>query len=308
MLGNVIAGSGDKTLGTVIGGAAGAILGNKITKPGNDCDHAYGYYDTSGAWHANDVRGNNATGYFDRDSRWVDGAPQGRYDANNQWVAFNGNNQNGYRDQQGNWVPGNTNGYYDSNGRYINVAAPQGNAYNQRDGMVSGYYNNGRWVAGQTSGRYDANGRWISRAPAGRRDNSGNWVWDPQPGYYDQYGRWNRGEVRGSYDDRGRWVVAANGYGQNGYGQNANLDTAARLDRIEQRVNRGIQDRSLDRREATRATSEIASIRRYDRSLRNRNGAITPRNAALVDARIDNLARQLRLDRNDDGRGYGRNG
>ena len=294
VLGNVIAGQGDKTLGTIIGGVGGAVLGNQIAKPGNDCAHAYGYYDKAGAWHANDVRGDTATGYFDRDSRWVDGAPQGRYDSSNRWVASNAGGQNGYRDERGNWVPASANGYYDSSGGWTAVNVNQGGGYGQRDGMVPGYYSNGRWVAGPTSGRYDANGRWIAGVPAGRRNANGVWVADSQPGYYDQYGRWNRGVVVGSYDDRGRWVKGGNGYGQNGI-----VDSRARLDRIEQRIDRGIQDRSLDRREANNAISEVASIRRYDRSLRNRNGAISVRNAALVDVRIDRLSERLRFDRND---------
>lgn len=300
VLGNVIAGSGDKTLGTVIGAAGGALLGNQLTKPGQDCRNAYGYYDKAGAWHANDVRGATATGYFDRDSNWVDGEPRGYYDNNGRWVAANGAvTQAGYRDQNGNWVPATASGYYDARGTWVandrnNNRPGPAVAYQQRDGEVAGYWRNGRWIAGPTTGRYDDNGRWISGQASGRRNANGDWVFDSQPGYYDSNGRWNRGTVRGNYDAQGRWIVAGNGYNQT---TGANI--AVRLDRIEQRIDRGVQDRSLSRAEAANAVSEVAAIKRYDRSLRKRNGAISNRNAALVDARIDRLSQRLRLERND---------
>lgn len=383
VLGNIIAGSSDKTLGTVIGAGAGALLGNQITKPGQDCANAYGFYDKAGAWHSNDLRGGNATGYFNRDSQWVEGTPRGYYDSNNRWIAVDADTaQSGYRNERGNWVPVSAEGYYDAdnqfrtgtasgyynnghwiagptvgrydaNGRWISGAAagrrdasgqwvadaqpgyydrsgrwiagqtrgfydargnwmPVGgygqrgsandqryddnrnNGYNQRDGMVAGYYNSGRWIAGPTTGQYDANGRWIAGAPAGRRDANGNWVFDAQPGYYDNYGRWQRGTVRGSYDNQGRWIDAGNGYGQN-----AIVPTAERLNRIEQRIDRGVRDRSLSQAEARGALNEVASIRLFDRRKRTRNGTISTRNAALVDARIDRLSQRVRLERND---------
>ena len=79
VLGNVIAGQGDKTLGTVIGGVGGGILGNQITKPDADCKHALGYYDKQNRWHASAIEANNARGYYNRDGDWVDGAPNGYY-------------------------------------------------------------------------------------------------------------------------------------------------------------------------------------------------------------------------------------
>ncbi|WP_260583997.1 hypothetical protein [Sphingopyxis sp. PET50] len=46
VLGNVVAGQGYKTLGTVIGAVGRAVIGNQIAKPGRDCRDTYGYYDT----------------------------------------------------------------------------------------------------------------------------------------------------------------------------------------------------------------------------------------------------------------------
>lgn len=75
LLGNVIAGQGDKTVGTVIGAVGGAIIGNQVTKSGDDCRNAYGYYDENNRWHATGVSSSNARGYYDRDGNWVDGPP-----------------------------------------------------------------------------------------------------------------------------------------------------------------------------------------------------------------------------------------
>ncbi len=237
----------------------------------------------------------------------------GRRDANGQWIA---DAQPGYYDRSGRWNAGQTRGFYDARGNWIAVGDndQRGNAYDnrgdyrnngydQRDGMVPGYYNSGRWIAGPTSGQYDANGRWITGAPAGRRDANGNWVADSQPGYYDNYGRWQRGTVRGSYDSQGRWISGGNGYGQNGYGQNndrnGSMTIAERLGRIEERIERGRQDRSLSSAEVRAGRNEIVSIRRDARGKTRRNGSMAPHNAALIDARIDRLSRRVRLERND---------
>src|SRR3954470_19336398 len=55
LIGSAVAGHGDKTTGAVIGGVGGAVIGNQAAKGDADCAHAYGYYDTQGAWHANAV-------------------------------------------------------------------------------------------------------------------------------------------------------------------------------------------------------------------------------------------------------------
>src|SRR5438128_930536 len=72
VLGNVIAGWGDKTLGTVLGAIGGGVVGNQVTKPDRDCRTAYGYYDENSRWHATGVASSEARGYYDREGRWVD--------------------------------------------------------------------------------------------------------------------------------------------------------------------------------------------------------------------------------------------
>ena len=56
VLGNNIAHGGGRTGGTIIGGVAGAALGNSIGRSSTKCDgYAYyngGYYDAYGNWHA----------------------------------------------------------------------------------------------------------------------------------------------------------------------------------------------------------------------------------------------------------------
>lgn len=292
VLGNVIAGRGDKTLGTVIGGVGGAVAGNQIAKPNTDCAHAYGYYDRNNAWHANDVRAGTATGYFDRDSQWVDGPPRGGYDSNNRWVAANGDDRRGDnrydRDDRGN----GTNGYYAADGR---------------PGAVSGYYDNGRWISGPTTGRYDDYGRWIAGAPNGRTGPDGRWVANPEPGYYDSAGRWNRGQAVGYYDNRGVWIPVRgndNGNGNgNGYGNSERRDLASREDRIEQRIRTAFRDGSMNYVEHNRAAAELATIKRDHRRMSDRRGRISPYNEQMLQARLDRLNDRIRYERQN-----GRNG
>ncbi|OYU15619.1 MAG: hypothetical protein CFE37_04650 [Alphaproteobacteria bacterium PA4] len=269
VLGNVIAGRGDKTLGTVIGGVGGAVAGNQIAKPNTDCAHAYGYFDRNNDWHANDVRAGTATGYFDRNSQWIDGAPRGSYDASNRW----------------------------------NVA----DTGNPRPGMASGYYDNGRWVAGPASGRYDDYGRWIAGAPNGRTGPDGRWIANPEPGYYDSAGRWNRGETVGSYDTRGTWVASrgdnrGNGYA-NGYANAERRDLTAREDRIEQRIRSAFRDGSMNYVEHNRAAAELATIKRDHRRMSDRRGRIASNSEQMLQARLDRLNDRIRYERQD-----GRNG
>jgi hypothetical protein len=300
VLGNVIAGGGDKTLGTILGAVGGGVVGNQVSRGNGNCANAYGYYDKSGTWHPSNVAANTATGYYDRDSNWVEGAPRGYYDNQGRWVAAAGSTQVGYRDANDRWVAPAANDF-DANNRYT-------------VGATSGYWQNGRWIAGETTGSYDANGRWQPGRAAGRRDGNGNWVADAQPGHYDSRGRWVAGPVRGSYDARGMFIAengyrdgnagdrndryANSGYANNGYGNDRNQgdtrDIQSRFQRLESRIDRGINDGSLNRDDARRASAELDSIRRYDRSLRSRNGTISARNEGLVQSRLDRLSDRLR--------------
>ncbi|WP_421932179.1 glycine zipper 2TM domain-containing protein [Phenylobacterium sp.] len=300
ILGSQVAGHGAKTEGSVIGAIGGAIAGNQIAKSRSNCTsaNAYGYYDANGAWHANTVDQASAAGYYDRDGRWVDGAPNGYYDNQNRWIAANtAASASGYYDRNGRYVPASAGGYYDANGQWVGASA-------------SGYYDgNGRWIAGPATGRYDSNGRWISGQPAGHRAANGMWVADAQPGYYDTNGRWRAGPATGYYDAQGRWIATAPAAGA--YGQNASYeansgwasapqDIRGRTAWLEQRIRTGMNDGSLSRAEANTALRSLNMISRQERGMRHyRNGQLGRRDAAIIQAKLDTVAANIRLDRRD---------
>ena len=282
VLGNVIAGKGDKTLGTIIGGVGGGVLGNQITKPDADCSRAYGYYDKQNRWHSSAIASRDARGYYNRDGDWVDGAPNGYYDSNNRWNVTSGDaSDNGYYDAQGHWVPASANGYYDHNDRWIEASA-------------SGYYDErGRWIAGTTNGHYDSRGRWMTGAATGRRDQDGNWMTTTQAGHYDSNGRWQSGAANGYYDNRGRWISATRDQDvrdQTEMPRNIRERTAW-LDRY---IRDASQRGSISRTESNRSLRELNGIRSSERAMfRNRRGELSIRNEEALRLRLDRLSRRL---------------
>ena len=67
-----------------------------------------------------------------------------------------------------------------------------------------------------------------------------------------------------------------------------------RVDFLQRRINRGLADGSLDRREARRVQYQLDTIRR-DASYRR----LTPQRRAMLNQRLDDLSRQIRWARND---------
>lgn len=291
LLGNVIAGRGDKTEGTIIGAVVGAVIGNQVSKSDRGCNRAYGYYDQEGRWHATGVSANEARGYYDRDGRWVEGQPNGYYD-NGRWVASN-SNSGGYVDSNGYWVPTSAAGYYDRDNRWVG-------------GTASGYYDtNGRWVAGPTRGRYDSRGRWIAGDTGYASEANGNWNSVEQPGYYDNNGRWRAGKAYGYYDARGQWVATRdNGYGNNnsdyrpGNGQydmnQMPTEIGTRITWLREYVRAGVQAQRINRTDAQYARTELRSIESQNQMF-NRDGRFTQREENTVTRRLDRLT--TRLDR-----------
>ncbi len=292
VVGSNVAAGKNRTEGAVLGGVVGAIAGNVIGRSSADCDRAYGYYDTNGAWHANDRQVGRASGYFDRDGRFVDGQPNGYYD-NGRWVEARG--AGGYTDRDGRWVPAAANGYYDSRGQWV-------------AGTSSGYYDNGRWVSGPAQGYYDRNGRWMRGQAPGRRDSNGVWVADAQPGYYDN-GRWVAGETRGYYDGQGRWIRTGGtvyaqtdnrGPDRGGYNWSGG-DTRQRATMLGDFIRAARGDGQLTRRESQRALMTLSEITRSDTQMRRNNGGrLGPRGMSAINARLDTLARSVRMDVRDD--------
>lgn len=70
-----------------------------------------------------------------------------------------------------------------------------------------------------------------------------------------------------------------------------------RIDFLQRRIDRGIADGSLDRREARRSQYQLNLIRRDVRRMR---GEMTPWRRDQIQARLDNLSRQIRWSRQND--------
>ena len=289
VLGNVVAGRGDKTEATVIGAVVGAVIGNQVSKSDRDgCSSAYGYYDQDGRWHATGVSTNDARGYYDLDGRWVDGQPNGYYD-NGRWVATN-SDAAGYIDRNGYWVPTSAAGYYDRDGRWVG-------------GTANGYYDtSGRWIAGPARGHYDSRGRWIEGNAGYVGETNGSWNSVEQPGYYDSNGRWRAGKAYGYYDTRGRWVsTRESGYADNtryGPGDGRNdmkqmpTDIPTRISWLHEYVRSAVQARRINRPDASYARNELKAIETQNRTF-HRDGRFTQREEISVNRRLDRLTKRL---------------
>jgi hypothetical protein len=75
LIGGAVTNTRDKAAGAVVGGIAGAVVGNQLAKGPADCQHAYGWYDNEGRWHARGGDVSAASGYYDREGVWVYGRP-----------------------------------------------------------------------------------------------------------------------------------------------------------------------------------------------------------------------------------------
>jgi hypothetical protein len=294
LLGSAVAGEDNRTAGAVVGGIGGAVVGNQLSKPNEDCAHAYGYYDRNSQWHANNIDRASAVGYYDRDNNWVDGAPNGYYDEGGRWVSANQDvSTDGYYDSRNRWVPASANGYYDDNGDWVTSA--------------SGYYDqDSRWIAGQTAGAYDAYGHWMPGARSGHSDVNGVWVADAQLGYYDANHRWRAGTTTGFYDTRGVWISTARSAVS--YGSDASfesrrdrmgmpLDLDARENWLQQRIRSAADDGRLNHYEARRDLGELNSIRRQERAMRFGDGQLSRRDEATLQQRLDRLSADARVAR-----------
>jgi hypothetical protein len=94
-----------------------------------------------------------------------------------------------------------------------------------------------------------------------------------------------------------------NGWNSGDFWRGAPSDTWQRIDYLQQRIDRGRQDGSLNPREAYRAQTELRRIRQ-DAARMRRNGMLDPRYSANIQARLDDLSRNLRWARHN-GTGYG---
>jgi hypothetical protein len=70
-----------------------------------------------------------------------------------------------------------------------------------------------------------------------------------------------------------------------------------RISFLQRRIDRGIADRSLSRREAQSAQFQLRRIRQDAQRMRTRNGNFRPRDASVLQTRLDDLSRNLRWSR-----------
>ena len=96
-----------------------------------------------------------------------------------------------------------------------------------------------------------------------------------------------------------------NGWNREAFWRGAPADPYQRIDFLQRRINRGIADGSLDRREARRSQYELANIRREaDRMRYRHNGRLRQSDYADIQARLDQLSQRLRWLRHNDQYGY----
>jgi hypothetical protein len=74
----------------------------------------------------------------------------------------------------------------------------------------------------------------------------------------------------------------------------------ARMDRAEERINRGAEDGSLTRAEAHRVLEQLANIKTQTNELVTRDGSLTPTDAQFINDRLNTLSHQIRWARNND--------
>jgi hypothetical protein len=84
------------------------------------------------------------------------------------------------------------------------------------------------------------------------------------------------------------------GWDRDAFWRDAPADPRERIGYMQNRIDRGISDGSLDRREARRAQEELNSIKRDARFMGRR---YNPRQAAVLQQRLDDLGRKLRWQR-----------
>jgi hypothetical protein len=100
---------------------------------------------------------------------------------------------------------------------------------------------------------------------------------------------------------RGDWQPnAGSSWNHDDFWRGASDAPLQRVNFLQQRINRGISDGSLDRREARRVQYQLDSIRQ-DASRRR----MTPQRRDMLNQRLDEVAQQIRWARNDGRSGYG---
>jgi hypothetical protein len=92
------------------------------------------------------------------------------------------------------------------------------------------------------------------------------------------------------------------GWNRDAFWRDAPASTYDRISFLQQRIDRGVADGSLNRREVRQSQTELNEIRRMADQYRYRNrGRLSASNADLIQARLDNLSQRLRWQRRNGG-------
>ena len=113
--------------------------------------------------------------------------------------------------------------------------------------------------------------------------------------------------VPASAQSYGRGYGYSQGYDRRGYGDDHRNGARQELWQLGQRVDRGIRNGDLTRREADYFRREIAQLRDLDQRY-SRGGGYSWREQQRLDQRIDRLRQRLRYERRDDDRSWDRRG
>ena len=125
-------------------------------------------------------------------------------------------------------------------------------------------------------------------APAYNGGGYGGGMNQPGPGYGD------RGREGGGYERDGR------GGGGGEFWRGAPRGPWERVQWLQQRIERGQQDGSLNPREAFRAKRELVKTREYARNARQRYGQLRPEDRDYIQQRLDYVSQTIRWARHND--------
>lgn len=96
-----------------------------------------------------------------------------------------------------------------------------------------------------------------------------------------------------------QWAPHPGPWNPSAFWQGAPSNPYERIQFLQDRVNRGVADGSLDRREAWRINRELNGVRQWVRRMHWNTGGLTPDQRAHVQARLDDISRQIRWMRHD---------
>jgi hypothetical protein len=91
-----------------------------------------------------------------------------------------------------------------------------------------------------------------------------------------------------------QWAPQRGPWNPNAFWQGAPANPYERIQFLQNRVNRGVADGSLDRREGWRVNRELNGVRQWIQRMHWQGGRLTPDQRGRVQARLDDISRQIR--------------